>query len=238
MRCFVFFLSIIFSYGKMLAQDTIITMNNESIIAKVTEISPREVKYKKYDYLDGPTYIQNKSDLKMIRYANGRSEIFISGNTNTLKKEEKTVINVTEETDYYGGPGSSTSPVSANKLTARGSRYSYQNKFISEKKLHLMLNDTKDRSLMALVGKAKDNKKLQYIGFGAFPLGIASIVAFSSAFTYYPNSSTIKSVNQSYINLSGVLVAAAISCPVIAIVAKSKRTKYNKEAVKLYNQKF
>lgn len=58
------------------AQDVIITKNAEKIEAKIIEVSPTEVKYKKTNNLDGPTFIFYTSDLQTIIYNNGDVQLF------------------------------------------------------------------------------------------------------------------------------------------------------------------
>jgi len=58
------------------AQDTIIKNNGERVIAKITEIALSEIKYKRFNFQDGPTYIENKKDIEVIRFANGVTERF------------------------------------------------------------------------------------------------------------------------------------------------------------------
>ena len=66
------------------AQDTLSTRSGESIIAKVLEVTTNEVKYKKFDNLNGPDIIILKSDLLQIRYENGTKDDF----NNIIKKED------------------------------------------------------------------------------------------------------------------------------------------------------
>ena len=58
------------------AQDLITTKKGEDIEAKILEISPKEVKYKKFSNLEGPTFTLNRSDVLMVRYENGDRDIF------------------------------------------------------------------------------------------------------------------------------------------------------------------
>jgi hypothetical protein len=60
----------------LLAQDTLIMRNGDEIPAKVLEISPTEVVYKKYDNLEGPIVIVYKSAVFMIKYQNGTKDVF------------------------------------------------------------------------------------------------------------------------------------------------------------------
>ena len=58
------------------AQDFITTRNGEDIEAKVLEVSSKEVKYKRFNNLDGPTFIIDIKDIVMVRYENGDKDIF------------------------------------------------------------------------------------------------------------------------------------------------------------------
>ncbi|OFY86623.1 MAG: hypothetical protein A3K10_16685 [Bacteroidetes bacterium RIFCSPLOWO2_12_FULL_31_6] len=58
------------------SQDTIHLMSGSSIFAKVAEISSTEVKYKKPDNTDGPSYIELIKDVRSIKYKNGYEDIF------------------------------------------------------------------------------------------------------------------------------------------------------------------
>ena len=53
------------------AQDMIIKRDASRIEARVTEISPAEVRYKRFSNPDGPTYVLPVSEIAAIRYANG-----------------------------------------------------------------------------------------------------------------------------------------------------------------------
>ena len=57
-------------------QDIIVKKNTDEIQAKILEVGLTEVKYKNWNNQDGPTYIISKSDIFMIKYANGEKESF------------------------------------------------------------------------------------------------------------------------------------------------------------------
>ena len=80
-------LGIVFSFFTGLsstnAQDLIILKDGNTIEAKVLEISPTEIRYKRFDHLDGPTIIIMAIDVLSIRYENGRTEI-INNNTQSV----------------------------------------------------------------------------------------------------------------------------------------------------------
>ncbi|MBR5735990.1 MAG: hypothetical protein IKX60_04260 [Bacteroidales bacterium] len=58
------------------AQDMITTQKGEEILAKVLEVSSKEVRFKRYSNLEGPTYTLKPSEIIMIRYENGEKDIF------------------------------------------------------------------------------------------------------------------------------------------------------------------
>jgi hypothetical protein len=57
------------------AQDLLTKQNGDEIQVKVLEITPTEIHYKRFDNLEGPLIIVRKSDVFMIRYANGTKEV-------------------------------------------------------------------------------------------------------------------------------------------------------------------
>jgi hypothetical protein len=210
---------------------------------------------------DGPSYVLYRRDVKMIVYANGQKEVFADESQTAKVPEEtprqpdkkdevgtkpasaeKTKPVTTDQADYYGG-GHTYAP--GNEINCKGgSTYFYQNKKIKEKQAYTMMNETGDKQIIGLIGKAKDKHKLQYIGYAAFPLSLISFVTYSSAITYYPAvpgsgaRPQVKSINHGQQDVALGIAALAIACPVISVKAKFDRKKYNKQAVKLYNEKF
>lgn len=58
------------------AQDLIVKRDAARIEAKVTEITPEAIRYKRFSNPDGPTYVLPVADIEYIRYANGEQERF------------------------------------------------------------------------------------------------------------------------------------------------------------------
>lgn len=78
-------LSILLSVFKLVnAQDVLTKRDGTDIQAKVLEVTTGEVKYKKFDNINGPTFSILKSDLLMVRYENGTKDIFNQQNTNSV----------------------------------------------------------------------------------------------------------------------------------------------------------
>ncbi|GAB3814733.1 hypothetical protein GCM10028895_08110 [Pontibacter rugosus] len=58
------------------AQDMIMKRSGEKVEAKVLEITPSEIKYKRFSNQEGPIYILPKADVTLIQYADNSSESF------------------------------------------------------------------------------------------------------------------------------------------------------------------
>lgn len=58
------------------AQDVLTKKNGEDISSKVLEVTTTEIKYKKFDNPNGPTFTILKSEVLLIRYENGTKDVF------------------------------------------------------------------------------------------------------------------------------------------------------------------
>ena len=56
--------------------DQIIYKDGTEIKAKITEINTSEIRYKRCDFIDGPTFVEKQNKVFMIKYSNGKSEMF------------------------------------------------------------------------------------------------------------------------------------------------------------------
>lgn len=105
----------IFSFGFSYAQvsaDTVLVGGSDVIIfrdgtvvrAKIIEIQQALIKYKKAEYLNGPTYNANRSDIYVINYPTGKSDYFVNVDSTSYSPEKanqpgKMVINKSEYFD-------------------------------------------------------------------------------------------------------------------------------------------
>jgi hypothetical protein len=90
-------LLLVFLFGVttwVVAQDMIYTASGKMIPGKITEIGTVSIKYKDYANLDGPLYVIVKSEVVLIKYQNGVTEV-INSNPNTLspKTEQAAPVN-------------------------------------------------------------------------------------------------------------------------------------------------
>ena len=75
MRIFLLLALLTLLSGAAHAQDTLIRRNGDELAVKVLEITPAEVKYRRTDNPDGPLISVWRTDVFMIRYANGTKEV-------------------------------------------------------------------------------------------------------------------------------------------------------------------
>ena len=85
------------------AQDLIITKKGDEISAKVLEVTPTEIKYKRTDNPDGPVYTADKSTVFMIKYENGTKEIIETTATPSNEATQaKSTVYFLRKTGYAG----------------------------------------------------------------------------------------------------------------------------------------
>lgn len=73
-------------------QDLVILKNGDEIESKILEITPELVKYKKWGNMEGPIYSMNKSEVFMIKYANGTKDVFNTSSTTDLSPNQSRIF--------------------------------------------------------------------------------------------------------------------------------------------------
>lgn len=100
---------VVFSCNTIIAQDIIMKLNNDEVKAKIIEITDENIRYKEFDFQDGPTRNIKTSDVFMILYENGKREKFTAVNEQppktVVKKEtpkEEITVSESPKSDYDG----------------------------------------------------------------------------------------------------------------------------------------
>lgn len=214
---FVFFVTAAF------AQDTLYKRNStEIIVAKVIEISTIEIKYKRFDLLDGPTFVIDKNQIEKIKYMVGSVEYF----NVTIPKP---IIN----NNQFGNTNSEVIEQYGNRGI-----YLYKGKKTGVKSVFDIIeyrNITwKNREISTLIYESKKQKRNQYIsGFSSIGVGfltVAGIFTVSSRSYNYQNSIS---------NSLGVFALGAlgvIATQVISYNCKLSHLKFASKAVDVYNK--
>jgi len=207
-------------YFKAFSQDTISMANGNELIAKVLEISSDEIKFKKFDNPEGPTYIENKSNVIRIKYKNGLKEEF-KFEKPWLKPSENAVQAVPEIKRYP-------------RLSRSGNIYFYGDRRQSEGEMQRQMLSLNNIDLNDHIHKARLARGLQNIGFAAIPLAVIGSIYYFSAIGFYESSTAN---NRNFNNGTSLFGLAAISLGT-SIYFKVQRNKHNAAAVKIYNETY
>lgn len=170
------FIILIFGPLFTYAQDFIVKQNSDEIEAKIIEIGTSEIKYKLYTYLDGPTFILNKSEIFYIKYSNGTKEIVTPlGTTPTIQNAPDPAGNTTTSNNNRPFPDM-TQPLDMMNLNG----YIYQNgMFVSEPALMSALK-TSGKSevaqLFSLSKKYNFSRAFFAVGIPLMGIGLFGIV--------------------------------------------------------------
>ena len=107
-----FLISLLFIGFQMFSQDYIILTNGDEIEAKVLEINDKNIDYKKYSNINGPTYHLNKSEIFMIKYQSGDKDIF---HNNTAASKPIYQVSSPGEFVYYPSIGNTNCQVQKSR---------------------------------------------------------------------------------------------------------------------------
>ncbi|MFL5763311.1 MAG: hypothetical protein ACJ77K_05160 [Bacteroidia bacterium] len=203
--CFFFLCSFAFSVH---AQDTLFLRSAAVVIAKVIEVNPVEVKYKRFDFQDGPTYVELKTNIRMIAYAGGMKETFAAKEEVAAKAPPLPALNrrVDDHKIYFG----------------------YQGRKLTQPQMWDVLLSANDPKVNTLVSEAKRARRIEFCWLGVFPLSLGAIYSLDvRSFNGNYNES-----------IPLICFAGAIACPIISGINKSRKMKANSAAIKLYNEQF
>lgn len=211
----VFFLGILScSYS----QDTIKFVNNTIQVVKVFEIGINEIKYHRFENIDGPVYIASKSDIESITFFNGHVESF--SHTKTESVFTKKAI--------------AAIPSSSNeKIVIMDPKLMYAGKPLGESRLLRLINNVPDQQKKMLLMKEyqemKSYKKKQYL-FGFVGLGAGLVLPYVGLISGFMFDDPTPLV----IGAAGGLTLG-VTGAVISGINKRKRLKKKIETAALYN---
>ena len=209
------------------AQDFIVKKTGDEMKAKVIEVMTSEIKYKKFDNLDGPSYTISKSEVFMIRYANGEKDVF--------KEEEKKPIVVEEKKQTSS---------SSNDLRIEGDlgRYYQNNSPLPLRDVYNIIKESGNNdaireiraSKLTSVGKVLFVIGLPFAGAGVLLTGVGiSFQVDGPSSPYYDPVMYEEGVAMTYVGIP--LAAIGTAAWITGIVLKRKGKNHIREAVRLYN---
>ena len=92
MKRILFLLLIGLTNNLIFAQDIIVKQNGDEIKSKILEITSESIKYKEFEFQDGPTRNINITDVFMVIYENGKREKFTTTESQTSEVDPKNEV--------------------------------------------------------------------------------------------------------------------------------------------------
>ena len=78
--------------SKLFTQDLFIYKDGSELSVKVLKINKYDINYKKTSNINGPEYTEEKSNLFMIKYANGSKDMFAKESDNNNNNKENSEL--------------------------------------------------------------------------------------------------------------------------------------------------
>lgn len=207
-----------------LGQDTLYIGADQHIACKVLEITPTEVKYKRWGLLDGPLYIESKQLVVRIKYANGFVDTFPEEGASIAKESEK----------VYPRAAQKKYP---DLTTIAGERtiYFYDGRPIGESNMHDLLVSLNNPKITEEVRRAEHAKRLGYWGFLTIPFGVAGVICAANSVGFLPTS---YNAGKEFAGVSALFFAGAALSIGTTIHFDIKNREANKKAIRLYRQNY
>ena len=194
------------------AQDTIRFMDGKVSAVKVAEIGLERIKYNRFDNVEGPVYVVDKSEVKYIKYANGAVDSFGVKKPVVIESTPDYVNHVPAEKSF-------------EKIVIVKKKLYYDHYGVNERVLLELISDYPDAKTKTIMlrefSKLKTFKNNRLIGLAVLGAGVlASFIGLSS-----PVGGGIF--------LGGT--AAGITGCVIAKINKNKYAKKKIDIAHIYN---
>lgn len=222
-KCSIALTAIILQSLTLMGQDTLYMKSGIKIPSQIIEISPLEVKYKKLDNIDGPTFVTHNADINLIKYKNGAVDtIRVQSSSNPVVKSTPVVPKVIDPHP---------------PIYAQGMFYKYDGRRIKAKEMHSILGKMNDPELNLHIKKAKTAKGLEYIGYLAIPTFV-----FGLGYTGFAliNNELDGATGVYYMSYGPGAASLAVAAASLAtsITFKVVGKKHNQKAIDLYNEKY
>jgi hypothetical protein len=231
MRKLFFFVVFFTSLIAVKSQDLIIKKTGDEVKAKILEIGSAEIKYKRYDFQDGPIYTISKSEVVLIRYENGINEVISTTTTPTTPTP-------TEVVPQYVAP---TTPVekTSSKIEYKYGSYSQNGRYVSKSRVLNILKTVNDSEINRLLKKARNKKTTGTVI--ATALGVPLMVVGTLTLLrgiMIDNSGVTDPDAGGIMAVGGVMAGTGILLQFTNIGFQVKSKSMVDKAIAIYNQKY
>ena len=197
------------------AQDIVVKRNGDSLVTKLIEVDSQSLKYKLFNYQEGPVFILPKDEVQYVIYGNGKKEMY--DKYVSQLKENKADLSIQPSGKYFY----------------------YKDRKIKHTDMLAICAKLKDSKLNHMIKKV-DN--LRFIQQTSTVVGIGLLV--SGFYIYETNRPVRQRRGGPPINTSGrvqaqkngsIMMLSGIACGVISISFYIDRRKHERVLVNAYN---
>lgn len=206
------------------AQDTIVKTNGDRIPAKITEVGTNAVTYKKWDQIDGPNFVDFKTDIRYVRYSNGQKQAFNN------KEEVINAVKAPASTGIENNPGK-------NRIEFLNGKYTLNGQKIGRRDVDRLLAKSSNPAVKIAFRTAKTTKTVQkIIGITSIPSTIAGGVAtISTLSAAVHDSKKGPGIGAGSITNLATSFVGMLALPITNKILKNRRDKLYDKVIDLYN---
>jgi hypothetical protein len=206
------------------AQDLIVKTNGDTIHAKILEVGINAISYKKSNFLDGPTFVESKTNIAFVKYANNEVEQF-SQSTNSTSPPSTSSQSIAPQPT-----------AEKNKIELIDNTYYINGQKAKRKEVNKLLGSSSNPAITLGLKSAKLTSGAQKI------IKITSIpTTLGGGFTFlwtgidlYNLVQRGRTTQQAYIN-AALSLLGTISLPITNKILKKKSNKMYGKLIDAYN---
>jgi hypothetical protein len=219
------------------AQDILFKTNGDTVAVKVLEVGTNAVSYKKFNYLDGPVFVENKENIRMIRFSNGDVQQFNQANPLATKTDsiKKTDPSATQNTNSQQSNTQGTQNQKI-KIEHVDNKFTIDGKPAKKKEVDKQLSSSKNPAIPLLLKTAKITSTAQKIvKITSYPTTIGGGAAFLvKGIDLWNDIQRGRTTSKSYTNALWSMLTT-ISLPITNKILKKKSDKMYDKLIDMYN---
>jgi hypothetical protein len=211
------------------SQDIIVKRSGDSISVKLLEIGLEAVSYKKTSMLNGPTYVLEKKEIFLIRYANGEVEHF------TQAAPSQTAAVNSNTTSTASDKSESNNP-EKNKIEFINDQFTINGQKAKRKDVNRYLSKSKNPAIVLGLKATKLTGTAQKIvKITSFPTTIiGSVTTLFTVVEGYQLVQRGRATGKTFVNM-GLSFLGTISLPITNKILKKKSDKMYDKLIDMYN---
>jgi hypothetical protein len=223
------------------SQDVIYKTNGDSIKAKILEVGTNAVSFKKSSNPDGPTFVESKSDIFMIRFKDGQIQEYANltpANTSSSTIANNPLAASTGSINKSSPTGTTSTSESSGKIKIEvtGKKYTINGQKASRKEVDRQLAKSNNPAITLPLKAAKMTATAQKIvKITSIPTTVGG--GFTTLFTGVNMWNDIqrgRADSKSYMN-AVVSLLSTITLPITNKILKNKSDKMYDKLIDMYN---